>query len=680
MFNRILIFVFAFSVYLFTSCPSISTGDSGEFCACSVILGLSHSPGYPVYCLIGKLLTVIFPFGNFAYRVNLLSSIAGSLVVVFLFSLISEILDGERFSALVSTLFFVFARWVWKSSVQAEVFMLNTLFLVLILYFIYMSDKKFQYLYLSFFLFGLAFGNHHTIVFLTPVFLIYFLKGFYEKQISFKDIFLFSLFFSLGLTVYLYLPIRSFKNPGLDWGNPENLKNLINVFTRKDYGTFALTVGEKMPLTFDIFIKQVKRYFIFLKDEITILGVIIGLTGWVFFYKRNKIFAISNFVLFVLSGLGFLLIANLPFDSLSDGIIERFFILPTVPFCISIGFTVEHFYKKEKITTALVSTLCLIFLFFSSFEHCNWRNYYLIYDYGKNILKTLKPGSILFMDGGDDTFYSTAYLCFAEGRRKDIELHDRGGLVFKNIYGDDFRKLTREEKENRRRKIELDIVKKGRPVFYSTFNKEILPGAQLYENGILYEVNNKSCNSWEFYCLLRGAFSKYSDYRSRALAPVYVFMFSRTLEKNEEKLKWLNYATNQWKDVIWLNSNLRFELHKIAYDFFNENKIEQAEQCYKKILEIEPYDINALLNLGVISERKNDLNEAKRIYLNVIKIQPENPNAFYNLGVVYWKEQNWEKVIENFRKTLELNPSHIEAKRYLKILESRTKSKQEYQR
>ncbi|MFN3967049.1 MAG: tetratricopeptide repeat protein, partial [Endomicrobiia bacterium] len=270
------------------------------------------------------------------------------------------------------------------------------------------------------------------------------------------------------------------------------------------------------------------------------------------------------------------------------------------------------------------------------------------------------------------TFYSTAYFCFAEGRRKDIELHDRGGLVFKNIYGNDFRSLTREEKEIRKREIELSIVKTGKPVFYSTFNKNILPEATLYENGILYEVNKKSYDSWYLYSLLRGSFSNYSDYRSRALAPVYVFMRSRTLDE-EKKLKWLDYSISQWKDVTWLVSNLKFELHSIAYKVFNENKIDTAEKYYKKIIKIDPYDINALLNLGVIAERKNNLDEAKRIYLDAIKLQPKNPTAYYNLGVVYWREQNWEKVIENFKKVIELDPSHSEAKKYLQILSNKLK-------
>ena len=59
-----------------------------------------------------------------------------------------------------------------------------------------------------------------------------------------------SFFFLLGLSVYLYLPVRSLKNPQLDWGNPENLHNFWRVFTRADYGSLSLTVGEKLKTSY----------------------------------------------------------------------------------------------------------------------------------------------------------------------------------------------------------------------------------------------------------------------------------------------------------------------------------------------------------------------------------------------------------------------------------------------
>ncbi|MDI6641928.1 MAG: tetratricopeptide repeat protein, partial [Elusimicrobiota bacterium] len=527
--------------------------------------------------------------------------------------------------------------------------------------------------------------NHHTIVFLIPCSLVVLWK--YRKS-HYLTISLTCalLFFLLGFSVYMYLPIRSVQNPALDWSNPETLSGMIRVITRKDYGTFALTVGEAQKRTLNVVFKQVIRYFSALKSDMTIFGMLLSFAGWVAFFKRGRVlFAVVNFILFILSSIGFLIVGNLPFDPLSDGILERFYVLPLIPLCLSAGYGIAlagEFFKKKNLSLAVAVFAFIPILFaVNSFKHCNFRQYFLVYDYGKNILRTLKPNSIFFMDGGDDTFYSTAYLCFAEKRRRDVELHDRGGLVFKNVYGSDFRSLTRDEKEKRRKKIEQMYVDSNRPVFYSTFNKDILaPTGRVYPNGILYEAVNPAAvkpdaslsattstrfDSWILYSLLRGAYNTYSDYRSRALAPVYVFMHSMTLA---EPLLWWNYAYSRWGTeggVIWLTANLKTELHNKAYSAFNDGKLSLAEQYYRNILEIDSNDLSAILNLGVIAERKNQIEEAKKIYQELIFIKPNYPEVYYNLGVLYWKEENWEKVVECFSKVLELNPGHSTARQYL---------------
>jgi len=104
-----------------------------------------------------------------------------------------------------------------------------------------------------------------------------------------------------------------------------------------------------------------------------------------------------------------------------------------------------------------------------------------------NLLKSLKPRSILFMDGGDDTFYTLAYLTMAEGKREDLELHDRGGLIYRNPYGDDFRNISKTEKRSRRQNVESAFLG-VRPVYYATFNKHALDGTVFLPRGLLYQA------------------------------------------------------------------------------------------------------------------------------------------------------------------------------------------------
>src|SRR5437867_8676283 len=62
-------------LYGLTCAPGVQGGDSGEFQFVAYILGIPHPPGYPLYALVGRLWTLVLPFGEVAYRMNLLSAV-----------------------------------------------------------------------------------------------------------------------------------------------------------------------------------------------------------------------------------------------------------------------------------------------------------------------------------------------------------------------------------------------------------------------------------------------------------------------------------------------------------------------------------------------------------------------------------------------------------------------------
>ncbi|HRK33650.1 MAG TPA: DUF2723 domain-containing protein, partial [Candidatus Hydrogenedentes bacterium] len=59
----------ALVVYVMTLGPTITGEDSGELVTAAYTLGIAHPPGYPIWCLLGKVFTFI-PFGSVAWRVN----------------------------------------------------------------------------------------------------------------------------------------------------------------------------------------------------------------------------------------------------------------------------------------------------------------------------------------------------------------------------------------------------------------------------------------------------------------------------------------------------------------------------------------------------------------------------------------------------------------------------------
>ena len=49
-----------------TAAPTVLPGDSGEFQFAAPLLGLAHPTGYPLYLILGKLWTVLVPWGDVA--------------------------------------------------------------------------------------------------------------------------------------------------------------------------------------------------------------------------------------------------------------------------------------------------------------------------------------------------------------------------------------------------------------------------------------------------------------------------------------------------------------------------------------------------------------------------------------------------------------------------------------
>ena len=130
-------------------------------------------------------------------------------------------------------------------------------------------------------------------------------------------------------------------------------------------------------------------------------------------------------------------------------------------------------------------------------------------------------------------------------------------------------------------------------------------------------------------------------------------------------MQYWTYAYDRWDEVGWLETNISLGLHEVAYQAFQENKLDLAKFYYDRILYLNKSDINALTNSGVIAEKQNNIKLAKELYLKVIEIKPDYTEAYYNLGVVYWREENWEKVVEMFSNVLRIDPNHQGAKQYL---------------
>ncbi|MFN9883443.1 MAG: protein O-mannosyl-transferase family, partial [Bacteroidota bacterium] len=75
-----LIFIAATFVYILTSEPTGSFWDCGEFISCAYKLQIAHSPGAPLFLIIGRLFAMLAGGPDqVAFMVNLMSNVMGGL-------------------------------------------------------------------------------------------------------------------------------------------------------------------------------------------------------------------------------------------------------------------------------------------------------------------------------------------------------------------------------------------------------------------------------------------------------------------------------------------------------------------------------------------------------------------------------------------------------------------------
>jgi tetratricopeptide (TPR) repeat protein len=188
-----IVFVVTLGVYIATLAPDVTLEDSGELITAAAKFGVGHPPGYPLWTMSGFLLSHLFPFGNLAWRINLLCALFGatSNAVLTLLAchsgrwLLQRWTAPEHQAAVRPYVFYVgllvglvigFSDVMWSQAVISAVHgTLNALFVNLVLLFFYLwmlEPKKTHRLVLAVFVFALGLTNHHTLVQIIPAFLL----------------------------------------------------------------------------------------------------------------------------------------------------------------------------------------------------------------------------------------------------------------------------------------------------------------------------------------------------------------------------------------------------------------------------------------------------------------------------------------------------------------------------
>ncbi|MDR3366480.1 MAG: DUF2723 domain-containing protein [Prevotellaceae bacterium] len=193
-----IVFAVASAVYLLTIEPTASFWDCGEFIACGNKLLVGHPPGAPMFITLARLFAMLNP-ANPAVMVNVMSALASSFTILFLFwsvtHLMEKIFRGKNGaysayslivifgSAAVGALAYTVSDTFWFSAVEGEVYAMSSLFTAVVFWAILKWESEAheafanRWLILIAYLMGLSIGVHLLNLLAIPaIVLVYYFK------------------------------------------------------------------------------------------------------------------------------------------------------------------------------------------------------------------------------------------------------------------------------------------------------------------------------------------------------------------------------------------------------------------------------------------------------------------------------------------------------------------------
>jgi len=138
----------------------------------------------------------------------------------------------------------------------------------------------------------------------------------------------------------------------------------------------------------------------------------------------------------------------------------------------------------------------------------------------------------------------------------------------------------------------------------------------------------------------------------------------------EEARQTFGQAEKIWLRLRDLDRHNVTVLGALADTQMAQDKVDEAKATYQQLLRIDPKNVPALSNLGLLCFRQNppDLKTASDYFEQVIRLNPNNPIAYNNLGVVREQQGKLVEAEQLYKKALQLKPDYKDAQDNLKRL------------
>lgn len=440
------VFLAAFGFYLSGASASIAARDCADMSSAALTLGVAHSPGYPLYSALGHLWLTLFPLGDPAYRLAVMSCLAAAGAAALLFSAVRR--RAGLASSLTAAFLFVCCFPLWKFALIQEKYALHALFAAGLFH---LADGEAASFWrrarLSGLIAGLGLVNHQSLLLVLPG--LYLAWGSDRRRFARAA----APWLFAGLSLYAFLWIRL-----------GSLPEALAVALRAQYGAGTLSAGLARPFSperaWALFTWSLEAA----AAAVGLVAVFLAVAGAFAAKDRSR----TGGLLLSAFGAGPLFIMLSRFDTSSwvaRSVLEPAFLIPALALTALAG---EGLALVERRRPALAACVGLLFAAGTATTLSPLpvrRDDFLAHDYVRNLRRAVPPGASLLVSG-DTALFGLRWLEATAPRAAPLELAG-AGLV-----------------EPRRWLAE----RSGRTAFVAGLAPGVLPAAALSPEGLVQRM------------------------------------------------------------------------------------------------------------------------------------------------------------------------------------------------
>ncbi len=726
------VFLAAFSAYLAWLPPALAPWrDTGELTVAGATLGVAHAPGYPLYVLLSKL-WLLLPLGNPAYRLNLLSAVALAGAVALLFSELRRRLG--TFPALFGAFLLACNPRAIAVGQVSEMYALWVLTAVALLALAWrVADGEERLWPALCFAAGLSLANRLDLLLwapgiawlalsrrplgpdedrwwalaalvLVPTFTAATGANWPVAALAAATLWRrtggaaasrqAALWGLAGLSLYLYLPVRSATGPFLDWNHPASWPNFLDSLLRTRYGG-TLDLISRNYATGELFLDNLRLWGRHLWDAFGPLGLGAALFGAAAAFREDRARSWGPLAAWWWSGPVFLFLANMPPNPHAAAIVEPHYLLSDVVFVFWAAQGAAASAAAAAWAPAACAAAALAWPLWQGVPARMDRRWSLRgYDYARAVFDAAPPGAVVIAKK-DVPLYALWHHQALHGWRPDVRVVAQG-LADSPWYQADWR----------RRDPAFPLVGLREPrgwgalalagPLYATQDVELpaAVAAGARPRGLLQALSpgapEDDGSLWET-LPLRGVmrYDAAEDFFAADLIDAYAAAsYRRGLRQHAlgraaearaslERAWALEWDFPEVPLFLGYLSSLESRWAEAAgvYDLAGElfrRKLALAD-AYRGLPDLKAsirrQAAEAATHRGVVAEKTGDRDGAAAFYARALALQPLAQTR-YNMAVLAWG-RDWPAVESNLAEALRLDPGHADARRYLAALRAR---------